>query len=618
MADDLGRAGLKLRGLWRFALTATIAAAGLGWLVANEVVPAPYKHILPLTIKAVAAEWLHGGGFVMVNGYPSSDVLESGLIFLLGHWWYWTAAAGAAGGVLAGLVLELAIASAAAGQQQGTGGALEWRGASRGLAAAIVSFLGVLIAAVLLAHAAGLGWLAASGVAWTAGLLASWLTLRAMTSPTAMQGGAKRDIQEDWKVLQTYSRPFDPVRFIDLRKGIWIGLDERRRPVYIPHSALLKNHIQLIGESGTGKSSTAGVIQSQALQAGESVIIFDPKDDEFLAGVLAQAASQAGRRAHLLDLRPSAPPQLNPLVGCSETEVEELLNAALELGKTGNPGVDFYRAGDREAALSAARLDPSSIPDLLRKAGGIAEITERQNFWRELRQLASIPAICARNGLDLAKAIADGDLIYIIGSTTNDRVFLAQRLLLQRVLQIITSRPREGARAVSLMLDELKYLLSAPALRALGTVRDRNCHLVLAHQSLGDLDDCGSLSPVAVRGAVQGNTGLKFVYRVQHAETCAEFEALAGKERSWAENISKTRKNAIAPSEGAWREDQRERISAAMLANLPKPTAGEASVGVVYGLGPAFILSTRFMPAGQPPKVVPAEPDGSSFDQDLI
>lgn len=48
-------------------------------------------------------------------------------------------------------------------------------------------------------------------------------------------------------------------------------------------------------------------------------------------------------------------------------------------------------------------------------------------------------------------------------------------------------------------------------------------------------------------------------------------------------------------------------MPAHVFTHLPKPVDGEASVGVVIGLGPAWFLSTRFLQAGPAPQPVPAE-----------
>jgi hypothetical protein len=319
-------------------------------------------------------------------------------------------------------------------------------------------------------------------------------------------------------------------------------------------------------------------------------------------------AKKNGIKFHLIDLRPDAVPQINPLFECKLWQVEDIFISAFELGKSGDAAVDFHRGEDRDAVLEVTRLfgdGANSIPALFKVCSNNSTITQRTNFWREFRHLCSLPAFHAKEGLNLKNAISNGDIIYIIGSTTSDRVYAAQRLILQRILQIIAERNREGTRHVALMLDELKYVLSVPILRAMGTIRDRRCHLIVAHQSINDLQDCGGLDSKAVTGAIHGNTTIKIVYQLNEFQSAMEFEGLGGTERTFTENIS-TRDDTHSKG---WRESERPRVRADILTHLPKPTKGESSAGILFGLGPARLISTRFLQSGTVPKAVPAEPD---------
>lgn len=423
--------------------------------------------------------------------------------------------------------------------------------------------------------------------------------------------GAVRDVTDDASYLQKLAKPFDSAKFIDVRKGIFIGLDGQRKPIFLNHAVIQKNHIEILGESGVGKSSLAGVLLSQLATAGESVIIFDPKGDRNLPGALALAGRRYGYPVRVLDLRPSADfPQVNPFAGCRADQVEELLQVALELGKTGSGAVDFYRGKDREAtgfiasALSDSKTD---MLEIIARASEDERVTEQENLWRELRQVARVKAFHTSDGLDLAEALNRPGVLYIIGSTTRLEVVAAQKLILQRILQILDER-RDQSRPVALFLDELKYLLSPAALRAAGTVRDRNAHLIFAHQSLGDLSDCPGLDPNAVKGAIWGNSGIKICYKMLDSMTAKELETIAGQVS--ATSISHSKNDS---GESVSRQQVKSAyMPAHVFTHLPKPTNGEASVGVVFGLGTAFYLSTRFLesgPAPEPVRAVEPEPE---------
>lgn len=452
-----------------------------------------------------------------------------------------------------------------------------------------MGFMGFVIAVLLLLFAV---------LAW------NWLR----GSP--LLGGAG-DVAGDAARLRQLAGPFDPESFIGNEKArrkakaapgsVFMGLDGMAGPIYLPRQHVCKNHIEILGESGTGKSSIAGVLLSQLAAGGEAVVVFDPKNDRNLPGALARAGERYGYPFHVLDLRPQADfPQVNPFLGCRADQVEELLQVALELGKSGDAAVDFYRGKDREAtgfiaaALSDGRTD---MLEILQKAGQDERVTEQENLWRELRQIGRVRALHTDAGLDLQEVLARPGVLYIIGSTTRLEVVAAQKLILQRILQILDERNDQDM-PVALFLDELKYLLSPAALRAAGTVRDRNCHLIFAHQSLGDLDDCPGLNPKAVRGAIWGNTGIKICYRTMDASTALELSRIAGDSVVAAQGTTES-DNGTSTST---RQERREYMPPHIFTHLPKPATGEASVGVVFGLGPAFYLSTRYIESGPMPE----------------
>lgn len=423
---------------------------------------------------------------------------------------------------------------------------------------------------------------------------------------TKDEPGVRGDVIADSSRVGALAAPFDPQPHINKRQGkVFVGLDGNRKPLYLPRHVLDKNHIEILGESGTGKSSIAGVMLSQLAAAGECVVVFDPKADRNLPGALARAAAHDGYPFHIIDLRPQADyPQLNPFAGCRRDQVEELLQVALDLGKTGDGGVDFYRGKDREATefLAAALADgKTDMLEILEKAGQDERVIEQENLWRELKQVARVKALHTDGGLDLNDVLSKPGVLYVIGSTTRLEVVAAQKLILQRILQILDER-RDQDMPVALFLDELKYLLSPAALRAAGTVRDRNCHLIFAHQSLGDLDDCGGLNPKAVRGAIWGNTGIKICYRIIDANTASELSKIAGHEIFQGQSVSENDNGTSVTT----RNEKREYMPPHVFTHLPKPANGEASVGVVFGLGPAFYLATRYIESGPMPEPVRA------------
>lgn len=454
--------------------------------------------------------------------------------------------------------------------------------------------------------------LALKTVGSAAAQLLAWFVLQ--VGPSA--AGVLRDVDENEAWLASMKKPYNARHHI-AAQGVFVGLvpdgpwristAQRLRPLVLPVEVFHGNHAKLVGASGVGKSKLAGLVLTQLHTHGDAVVVFDPKEDRFLPRVIG-AATQASQRPFVyINLRERLP-QINPFAGCDQEEIALLLQAGLGLDKSANPAVDFYRGGDRVASGALARTGARDMLALVGAGAASPAIQEHENFWRELQELGRVVAFHTADGPDLAQAIAAGGVIYVVGDTDDLRIVAAQKLLLARITQIIKSRPREGARHVALMLDEYKYLISNAALRALGTLRDRSCNLLLAFQSFGDLKDCPGFSPEAVRGAAD-NCSLSFVYKLDDRATAEDFARMAGDNRVMVESVDK-----LAAAQGNLREANRELVSIDMLTtNAPKPLPGssQASVCWLFGVGRPVPLSTSHLEAGPVPRVVPMPSAGT-------
>ena len=398
--------------------------------------------------------------------------------------------------------------------------------------------------------------------------------------------------------------PYDPYRYFALDKGLFTGLNERRKPNYAPWEEFNTTHTQIVGTTGAGKGVMSNMLLIQCALNGQRVIIFDPKNDKYASRVIARAAKDHGLSFHLIDLRPDTPPQVNPFRSATYSEMKELLITIFDLGRKGDIA-DFYRILDRRAARDVIRRAGSNptIKRMLKVADDSPYITDEdaQAFLEQLTEMTELDAIDTDEGPDLAELISTPGFLYIIGSIRSEESIQCQKLLLLRILQIIEKRPEELADRlpIALMLDEFKYILSPPALQALGTVRDKNCHLLLAHQSVGDLEECKGLDPAAVRGAVLENTGIKFIYRAKTADTAEWASKLSGK------IIAKTRRTDIQQSAFDAATAQYTEVERALLTEndilaLPK------LVGMLFGVGLAKRCQAARMPLGERPKLVPS------------
>ena len=421
------------------------------------------------------------------------------------------------------------------------------------------------------------------------------VTLSRFRRSSSLERNKKTDVREIGKFLPT-STDFDPLRYVDLKKGIFLGLDEKRKPVYINiPTGTSAPHLQLVGTSGSYKGVALGVMGVQFLERGEAVFFLDPKDDEWAAHVMFSAAQRCGKPFHFINLNRPHGAQFNPFEGATEEEAFELFQAGLSLTDKGDAS-DFYGIADRREALQTARLMASeglNLADAYKKRQGT--MTGAEKFEGRLRELAEMPSVNAQAGagIDLEKVIEEGGCVYVVGSMRNDIVKTVQRILLIRLIQLAERRDRIAGnlRPVCIVLDEVKYHLSRPALEALGAARDKGVHLVLAHQSLGDLRDCArDMNPDAVVDAIVENCRIKICYQVLNPETAEWLAAMSGQilvddeTRRVEKNLGQA---DIVSGERSIRQADRYLVDVNMLLNLPRGS------GVVLGDGLAKFVSIR-------------------------
>lgn len=316
------------------------------------------------------------------------------------------------------------------------------------------------------------------------------------------------------------------------KNRIFLGLDERKNAKFIDSSLSRTSHFQIVGTTGSGKGVLSGSLLTQSIANGECVICFSPKDDEWMPYVLGQAAEDKNRPYYYIDLIGNLP-QINPLSNYSYHNICEFLSSAFGTSEKGTDA-DFYRLADRSAIKQFARFYLEK--ELSFKQAVVQFISdndqlskEAPKFREDLLELVDLPVTHAISGLDISKAVEEGAVIYIQGSMRHEGVLKLQKALLTKMIHICENRKRETARQVCLFLDEFKYLIAKPSLEALGAIRDKKAHVILTHQSLGDLKDCpADISPESVVASVNENCAIKIVYKVRDPETAKWFSDMSG------------------------------------------------------------------------------------------
>ena len=417
---------------------------------------------------------------------------------------------------------------------------------------------------------------------------------RKLTLKTSMERNTKIDVRRIQDFMPEGGRVFNPEKYF--KEGdFFLGLNEKEKPIYWGSSRL--PHVQIAGATGTGKGVFIGMLESQALLNNATVVNIDPKNDEFGAHVLFEAAKNSGCSYYFIDLRQEAPPQINLFKNSSEYEIFSMFEAAFSLSPKGGDS-DFFRIADRRAAklISKKAEKGNYTPAQLFTEFETYLMKDAPGFGGNLEEMASLNAVNAKEGLDLDEIISNGAAIYVIGSTRNSSVIAMQRMLLVKLIQIAERRERMGnekPRQIMAVVDELSYQISATVLESLKTSRDKGLNLIMAHQSMSDLrSGPKDLDPQAVEGAVMENGTLKLIYRVEDVELCEKLAKKSG--RIQVDDEARTVRKNIAlaesvDSERVIRQSERELISAEMFGNLPK------GVGVLFGVGLAQFTLTSPM-----------------------
>lgn len=418
------------------------------------------------------------------------------------------------------------------------------------------------------------------------------------TKHSSLERNRRTDVREIDRFLPSEIGSFDPLRHIDEQKGMFVGLNEDKRPVYIPYDDWKLSHVLLSGRTRSGKGVAAQILLTQAIRRKEFVIVLDPKTDAWMPHIFKQEAEACGQPYHFLDLRQGTHPQIDLFQGCDEETAENMLVGALSLAEKGE-AADFYRLKDRRAARETARYvasHPGATPRTLLAEFGQHWQGEADGFAVAIQEMAELPAVNRDDGqgIDLDALEQTGGCLYVVGDMGNTRIVRMQRMLLVRLMMLAKKRDylREEPRTITVFADEFKVHISRPFMVGLGAAAGWGLHCILAFQSLQDLADVpADLDRDAVRGAVMENCAVQLSYRIKDPETAEWLAASTGtilvddESRRIEKNLALTE---TVSGERTVRLAERYFVDTNMLMNMPK------GCGLLVGAGklPSFCYTS--------------------------
>lgn len=393
--------------------------------------------------------------------------------------------------------------------------------------------------------------------------------------------------------LQTKSE-FDPRPYFGKQaKGVFIGKDERDRPVFVSWARINSTHVPLCGSTGCGKGVGLQTITTQAHRVGQALIVFDPKPCHILPRILFQESIKSKRPMHFYDLQAPVP-QFSLLRGLSKASCIDLLIEILEMKKTGEPKSDHHRDKGQTAirelvGLAVQSGEVMTFRGLLSLARSVPEIAESENLMSALTRFASFDQFHTTEGIDIDHEIHRGSVIYVAGDGSSEDIANMQRAFLSRVTMLLANR-KDSTVPVCLVIDEVSDLLTPTVLSLLSKLRSQNVHSILAFQTPGDLRAARGVDPDVAFSKCWGNTTIKLVYHLEEVRYAIEVAQRIGEESEHARSVSRDPETGDVKE--TWSARRGFKVQPHDIMNLPMPEkgSGQAAMGFLIGAGTARLV----------------------------
>jgi len=385
---------------------------------------------------------------------------------------------------------------------------------------------------------------------------------------------------------------YDMMKFVNPNKGIFVGLDDRKKPVYVPLNVLRESHVAILGETGSGKGIASQMLLTQLNRMGNSLVVFDPKKEEFLYSVFR---TYAQGEFLLIDLDAKVP-QFNPIEHLDGDRLYPILESAFSLKDKGQEA-DYYRGIERANLRKALlfytqgmtfddwfKVIMENSPDLIKTKEG--DLNKLGQYFLDLSLCRSIQG---KSTFDLKNLLNHQGTLYVKcqQAKSSSNVKLATKVVLMSLLDEIENRSvAEEQYPVSIMLDELKFILTERVSQALGSIRSKGGSFVLNFQSMGDLTnlDDTTLDGRAIQQQINANTAIKICYKTLDENNNAVLSRLTGTvvKESRSSNVSTNQKmvSISQTSEGYANQQKEAFYTENDFLSLPKRVAILIGVGL--------------------------------------
>ena len=271
--------------------------------------------------------------------------------------------------------------------------------------------------------------------------------------------------------------------------------------------------MQIIGPTRYGKGVAMGCIVDQAIKYGDAVVYIDPKRDTFIPQIMYQSAQENHRPFIYLTLHDDGMGYYAPFEGGSERDAFSRLLFAFNLESTGDPGTDYYKSIEKQHLLSSFK-EGRSLKSLLNNLADNKEVSRTNAELADWAEVRSLSPSRRNQAFKIAKALQDGAIVYVQGKLDDPVIKTATKVFIRELIQESKRLVKARTHHLTVIVDEVSFLVSKTLAEALATSLADNVNFVLAYQSINDLlnTDDKNTNPQYINQSINVNSQLKLVY----------------------------------------------------------------------------------------------------------
>lgn len=345
------------------------------------------------------------------------------------------------------------------------------------------------------------------------------------------------------------------------REHLFLGTEPAANIPVLLHEKLLREHVYIVGDSGSGKTSLgimpvlkqlmrapSSPFWSESLPEPAPVVVLDLKGDNALFQMTKEAAERRGQQFFFFTPEAKrASHHFNPFKDFdresrSLSSFANLFLDALSLNHGEGYGRGYYTARNRQLLYTALEeCKPTSFDELYshlaKKRGRVRDEAfelvasiQMLSSYKILSDKRSGSAIPEDRIIHMQRLIEKGEVAYFWLPAAVESISVREigKLALFSLVSAALTRQREGkeTRTVYVVVDEFQRLAGENFSILLEQARSFGISLILANQTLSDLNTPSK----DLRPSIRTNTRTKFYFSITEPEELANISALSGRE----------------------------------------------------------------------------------------